>query len=261
MPTFPLATPACPAPRRLPVGAGDADYAAQGETGVTLYNARRDPRVAVVARRPRRAHVGPQADRRGLRQGRSSSYYRRHLARLFDLFFGAQYAGVLPVPVSIPVGIGGKEAYLDQLRRQFAASGAVARSAVDDLAVTWAMPPRNSRRFACTGGMDVIDALPEKPVDLRPLGPDDDCYIQFSSGSTRHPQRRAHRSARPDGQSRGHDGAGRSRSHARRPHGQLAAALSRHGPDRLHDGAARQPELDRLSDAARLRAPAMQCST
>ena len=43
--------------------------------------------------------------------------------------------------------------------------------------------------------------------------------------------------------------AGRSR-------GELAAALSRHGPDRLPDGAARQPALDRLSDAARLRAPA-----
>ena len=32
-----------------------------------------------------------------------------------------------------------------------------------------------------------IEALPEKPVDLRPLGPADLCYIQFSSGSTRHP--------------------------------------------------------------------------
>jgi fatty-acyl-CoA synthase len=35
--------------------------------------------------------------------------------------------------------------------------------------------------------MDVIEALPEKPVDLRPLQPDELCYIQFSSGSTRHP--------------------------------------------------------------------------
>ena len=35
--------------------------------------------------------------------------------------------------------------------------------------------------------MSVIEALPEKPVDLRPLGPSDLCYIQFSSGSTRQP--------------------------------------------------------------------------
>ena len=37
------------------------------------------------------------------------------------------------------------------------------------------------------GGMSVLESLPEKPVDLRPLGADDLCYIQFSSGSTRHP--------------------------------------------------------------------------
>ena len=35
--------------------------------------------------------------------------------------------------------------------------------------------------------MSAIEALPEKPVDLRPLGPAELCYIQFSSGSTRHP--------------------------------------------------------------------------
>ncbi|MBM3651221.1 MAG: AMP-binding protein, partial [Alphaproteobacteria bacterium] len=35
--------------------------------------------------------------------------------------------------------------------------------------------------------MAAIEALPDKPVDLRPLGPADLCYIQFSSGSTRQP--------------------------------------------------------------------------
>jgi fatty-acyl-CoA synthase len=35
--------------------------------------------------------------------------------------------------------------------------------------------------------MGAIESLPEKPVDLRPLGAGDTCYIQFSSGSTRHP--------------------------------------------------------------------------
>src|SRR5258707_9312 len=49
----------------------------------------------------------------------------------FDVFFGAQYAGLLAVPVSIPLGIGGKEAYLDQLRRQLDASGAVAAFGID----------------------------------------------------------------------------------------------------------------------------------
>jgi len=105
----------------------------------------------------------------------------------FDSFFGAQYAGLLPVPVSIPVGIGGKEAYLDQLRRQIAASGAVAAFGLDDLAGYLGEAARDFPAVRLHGGMDVLQALPEKPVDLRPLGADDHCYIQFSSGSTRHP--------------------------------------------------------------------------
>jgi fatty-acyl-CoA synthase len=105
----------------------------------------------------------------------------------FDAFFGAQYAGLRPVPVSIPVGIGGKEAYLDQLRRQIAASGAVVAVGLDDLAGFLADAARECPTLRLHGGMDAIEALPEKPVDLRPLGSGDTCYIQFSSGSTRHP--------------------------------------------------------------------------
>ena len=105
----------------------------------------------------------------------------------FDTFFGCQYAGLIPVPVSIPVGIGGKEAYLDQLRRQFAASGAVAAVGLDDLAGFLADAAKEFPAVRLHGGLGVIDALPEPAIDLRPLGPDDLCYIQFSSGSTRHP--------------------------------------------------------------------------
>ena len=105
----------------------------------------------------------------------------------FDSFFGAQYAGLLPVPVSVPVGIGGKDAYVDQLRRQLAASGAVAAVGIEDLAGFLADAAAEFPAVRLHGGMSVIEALPEKPVDLRPLGPADLCYIQFSSGSTRHP--------------------------------------------------------------------------
>jgi fatty-acyl-CoA synthase len=105
----------------------------------------------------------------------------------FDSFFGAQYAGLLPVPVSVPVGIGGKDAYLDQLKRQLAASGAVAAVGVDDLGGFLADAARDFPAVRLHGGLSAIEALPEKPVDLRPLGPADLCYIQFSSGSTRQP--------------------------------------------------------------------------
>jgi fatty-acyl-CoA synthase len=165
------------------------DYAARGGTGVTFYNVRgeilstlpwRDlqGRAQVLARRL----IGA-----GFAAGERMLIAADTWPGFFDLFFGAQYAGLLPVPVSIPVGIGGKDAYLDQLRRQLAASGAVAALGIDDLADFLAEAAQEIPAVRLHGGLSAVEALPEKAVDLRPLGPADLCYIQFSSGSTRHP--------------------------------------------------------------------------
>ncbi len=165
------------------------DYAARGETGITFYSARGELLAALPWREVReRAHV---AARRligaGFAPGERLLVTADTWPGFFDLFFGAQYAGLLPVPVSVPVGIGGKDAYLDQLRRQFAASGAVAALGVDELAGFLADAAREFPAIRLHGGLSALEALPEKPVDLRPLGPADLCYIQFSSGSTRQP--------------------------------------------------------------------------
>jgi fatty-acyl-CoA synthase len=165
------------------------NYAAQGETGVTMYSAKGEVRAALSWHDVReRAHgVARKLIGAGFAKNDRLLITADTWPGFFDLFFGAQYAGMLPVPVSIPVGIGGKEAYLDQLRRQLSASGAVAAIGIDDLAGYLGDAAKEFPAVRLHGGMEVIDALPEKQVDLRPLGPEDDCYIQFSSGSTRHP--------------------------------------------------------------------------
>jgi fatty-acyl-CoA synthase len=165
------------------------DYAARGETGITFYNVRGEILSALAWREVReRAQVtARRLIGAGFAAGDRILLTADTWPGFFDVFFGAQYAGLLPVPVSIPVGIGGKEAYLDQLRRQLAASGAVAAIGVDDLAGFLSDAIRELPDVRLHGGLAAIDALPEKPVDLRPLGPADLCYIQFSSGSTRHP--------------------------------------------------------------------------
>ncbi|CAN5635872.1 fatty acyl-AMP ligase [soil metagenome] len=165
------------------------DYAAQGETGVTFYSARGEQLSALPWREvQQRAHVtARKLIGAGFARGERLLITADTWPGFFDAFFGAQYAGLLPVPVSIPVGIGGKDAYLDQLRRQFSASGAVAAVGIDDLAGFLADAAADFPAVRLHGGMDAIEALPEKPVDLRPLQPDELCYIQFSSGSTRHP--------------------------------------------------------------------------
>ncbi|HSH99919.1 MAG TPA: fatty acyl-AMP ligase [Reyranella sp.] len=165
------------------------DYAAEGETGVTFYSARGEQLSSLPWKEIReRAHgVARKLIGAGFARGDRLLITADTWPGFFDAFFGAQYAGLLAVPVSIPVGIGGKEAYLDQLRRQLAASGAVAAVGLDDLAGFLAEAAKEFPAVRLHGGMNAITALPEKSVDLRPLGAGELCYIQFSSGSTRHP--------------------------------------------------------------------------
>ena len=49
-------------------------------------------------------------------------------------FCGCQYAGVLPVPVALPITLGGRAAYVEQLRHQLNGCGAVAAMAPDGFA-------------------------------------------------------------------------------------------------------------------------------
>src|SRR5476649_1968424 len=140
------------------------NYAAQGETGVTFYNAKGEILSALSWHDVRaRAHVvARKLIGAGFERGERILITADTWPGFFDVFFGAQYAGLLPVPVSIPVGIGGKEAYLDQLRRQLAASGAVAAVGVDDLAGFLADAAREFPAVRLHGGVSVLNTLPEK---------------------------------------------------------------------------------------------------
>ena len=165
------------------------DYSAGGETGISFYNVRGEILSTLSWREVQgRAHVvARRLIGAGFARGERLLITADTWPGFFDLFFGAQYAGLLPVPVSIPVGVGGKDAYLEQLRRQLTASGAVAALGLDDLAGFLAEAAVEAPTVRLHGGMSALEALPEKPVDLRPLGREELCYIQFSSGSTRHP--------------------------------------------------------------------------
>ncbi len=101
------------------------------------------------------------------------------------MFFACQYAGVLPVPISVPVTLGSNEFYKDQLKRICETAGlhsllapqsilGVAQEALEDTQIQ-------------VGNLDGSD-LAEAVSGLRPFGADDMCYIQFSSGSTSSPK-------------------------------------------------------------------------
>jgi fatty-acyl-CoA synthase len=164
------------------------DYAARGQTGINFFDPRGRLTDSLTWSEVReRAHVfARRLIGAGFARGERLLITADTWPGFMVSFFGAQYAGLLPVPVSLPAGMGGKDAYLEQLRRQLAASGAVAALATDELAgyLTTAAEGSVAR---LVGSMSAFDALPEKPVDLRPWGAGERCYLQYSSGSTRSP--------------------------------------------------------------------------
>jgi fatty-acyl-CoA synthase len=106
-------------------------------------------------------------------------------AEFAALFCGAVYAGAWPVPLPLPTGFGGKEGYIDQLVVQLDSSDPkilLYPKEIGDMGAAAA------ERQGCEG----IDwegfAEREAPeCTLTPPDPDDICYLQYSSGSTRFP--------------------------------------------------------------------------
>jgi fatty-acyl-CoA synthase len=164
------------------------DYAAWGETGLNFFEARgrllgslpyRD--LQTQAQTFARRLIGA-----GIARGERLLIVADTWPGFCVAFFGAQYAGVLPVPVAVPVGLGAKASYIEQLGRQIVASGAVGVVAPDELAA-YAVTAARGTTARLSGSMATFEALPEPAVELRPLLAGEQCYVQFSSGSTRAP--------------------------------------------------------------------------
>lgn len=101
------------------------------------------------------------------------------------LFFGVVYAGAWPVPLPLPTSFGGRDAYVEQIRVQLASSDPSHLIYPPELAEM----ASEAARLASVTGIDWAE-LATRPAPAAPLpqaGPDDICYLQYSSGSTRFP--------------------------------------------------------------------------
>jgi len=165
------------------------DYAARGQTGTNFYTAAGElgvslsygeirERAVALARRFIRARL-PAGGRVAIIADTSPDF--------LCFFYACQYAALVPVPLPLPMNLGGHDPYVQRIARMIESAGAVAavapvefsgflEEAVEGLAVQMAGTPED------------FNALPEDGVELRPFGPDDICYIQYSSGSTRFPR-------------------------------------------------------------------------
>src|SRR5258706_4764280 len=102
-------------------------------------------------------------------------------------FFGAIRAGIIPVPIYPPLGLGQLQSYLDNTRHIVAKSGA--RAIVTSgkikrlLGTVQASCPALEQVVAVEAIRESIEPLRSEKITL-----DDTCFLQFTSGSTSRPK-------------------------------------------------------------------------
>lgn len=162
------------------------DFAAQAPTGLNLYGLRGEllealpyatlsARARALAARMLAAGLKP-LDRVGL--------VAETDAEFITAFFACQYARITPAPLPLPAPLGGKDAYVEQIGRMLSSSKAAAVFGPESLQ-PWL---KEAATQAGVGLAAQVSELPEAPTTaLPPPAPEDPCYVQFSSGSTRNP--------------------------------------------------------------------------
>lgn len=163
------------------------DYAAQSLKGLNFHDMRGElARVypyrqmredaLVMARRLVAAGIGKE-DRVAL--------IAETGAEFAALFCACVYAGAWPVPLPLPTTFGGKDNYIDQLAIQLMSSDPKLLLYPEEIAE---MAAAAAARQGCAAESWQDFATREAPdCDLPEASPDDICYLQYSSGSTRFP--------------------------------------------------------------------------
>lgn len=163
------------------------DYAAQGARGFNFY----DARASLVRVYPFRElqsdamDAGRRLMESGIKPGDRVALIADTEPQFCALFFGAIYAGALPVPLPLPTSFGGKESYIDQIGVQLDSCVPAILLFPDEIA-EMASAAGESRDIESLGW----DRFAERPQSDKPLPEakgSDIAYLQYSSGSTRFP--------------------------------------------------------------------------
>jgi fatty-acyl-CoA synthase len=169
--------------------AAGLDYAAQGETGFNFFSARGDLVEVLPYRRLRERALDLATRLAGgeLERGDRVAIVAETSADFVTTFFACQYAGLVPVPLPLCINIGGHDAYVQRLRGMLVSASARLAVAPADLMPTLTEAALTTGVLAVATAADIA-TWPAASEPVVPLGPDEPCYIQYSSGSTSFPR-------------------------------------------------------------------------
>ena len=99
------------------------DFAARGETGLNFYSVRGEliSRLPFSELKEQAVTLAKQLTSLRLPRGARVALVAETLPYFHRFFFACQYAGLIPVPVPMPVSLGGKEAYVHKRRQMIRA--------------------------------------------------------------------------------------------------------------------------------------------
>jgi fatty-acyl-CoA synthase len=167
------------------------DYAAQGETGFNFYSARGVLGNVLSYERLRREAIATaeRLIRLGLSRGDRVAVPADTGEDFLKVFFGCQYAGLVPCPIPYSMHLGGKDAYVERI-------AGMLRCAQVTLIVSPEELVDHLSEAAALARTELVlkhSQLPEVKVEgtcvqPAPFGDDEAAYIQYSSGSTSEPK-------------------------------------------------------------------------
>jgi fatty-acyl-CoA synthase len=133
------------------------------------------------------ARYGGALQALGLRKGDRVALILPQAEDFILCFFGAVRAGIVPVPIYPPLGLGQLQGYLDNTRHIVAKSGARALVTSSNikrlLGTVQASCPALEQVVAVEGIRESLEALKPEKITL-----DDVAFLQFTSGSTSRPK-------------------------------------------------------------------------
>jgi fatty-acyl-CoA synthase len=164
------------------------DYAANGETGVSFYNARGVLAQTLTFKelRDRSLDLAHRLVGAGLKKGDRVAMIAESTPDFLTFFYSCQYAGLIPVPLPFPMHLGGKDAYIGQLSRMMQSARPAAAVASEELS-DYLHQAADGLQIPMVGSHGEFYRLPDSSLPLPRITEDDICYIQYSSGSTRFP--------------------------------------------------------------------------
>ena len=163
------------------------DYAAQGQKGFNFHDARASL-VRVYPFSELREDALAAAKRLiafGIKPGDRVALIADTEPQFCALFFGAVYAGALPVPLPLPTSFGGKEGYIDQIGVQLDSCEPALLLFPDEISELAGAAGQS--RDIPVFGWDSFAAQDAPEVPLPIASSSDIAYLQYSSGSTRFP--------------------------------------------------------------------------